>query len=158
MIVVDASVIVKWFVPEVHSAAARKWLDASHDYIAPDLMFPEVGNTLWKKVREGELAPEDAQRLAFETVGQSADLPSFARGLCVVVTGAVVLHVGAIDVLFERDADGQYAEKAVAKLEGAESEGAAVAIDTPSTPSSRWRVSRRDAIRCDCATTSASQP
>ena len=61
--VVDASLVVKWFVPEVHSAAARKWLDASHDFIAPDLMFPEAGNALWKKVRRGELSSEDAQRL-----------------------------------------------------------------------------------------------
>ena len=61
--VVDASLVVKWFVPEVHSAAARKWLDASHDYIAPDLVFPEVGNALWKTVRKGELSPEEAQSL-----------------------------------------------------------------------------------------------
>ncbi len=61
--VVDASLVVKWFVPEVHSVAARKWLDASHDYIAPDLIFPEVGNALWKKVRKGELSPKEAQSL-----------------------------------------------------------------------------------------------
>lgn len=61
--VVDASLVVKWFVPEVHSAAARKWLDASHDYIAPDLMFPEAANALWKKVRKGELHPDQAQSL-----------------------------------------------------------------------------------------------
>ena len=62
--VVDASLVVKWFVPEVHSAAARRWLDASHDYMAPDLMFPEAGNALWKKVRRGELSRAHAQRLA----------------------------------------------------------------------------------------------
>ena len=61
--VVDASLVVKWFVPEVHSVAARKWLDASHDYIAPALIFPEVGNALWRKVRKGELSPEDAHSL-----------------------------------------------------------------------------------------------
>jgi predicted nucleic acid-binding protein len=61
--VVDASLVVKWFVPEVHSVAARKWLDASHDYIAPDLVFPEAGNAIWKKVRRGELTPKDAQSL-----------------------------------------------------------------------------------------------
>jgi predicted nucleic acid-binding protein len=61
--VVDASLVVKWFVPEVHSVAARKWLGASHDYIAPDLVFPEAGNAIWKKVRRGEVSPEDAQSL-----------------------------------------------------------------------------------------------
>ena len=61
--VVDASLVIKWFVPEVDSEAARRWLDAPHDYIAPDLLFPETGNTVWKKVRRGELSPDDGQHL-----------------------------------------------------------------------------------------------
>jgi len=62
--VVDASLVVKWFVPEVDSKAARRWLDVRHDYAAPDLLFPEIGNTVWKKVRRGELSPDEGQRLA----------------------------------------------------------------------------------------------
>jgi len=50
-------------VPEVHSDAARRWLDAPHDYVAPDLLFPETGNTVWKKVQRGELSPAEGQRL-----------------------------------------------------------------------------------------------
>jgi len=61
--VVDASLVIKWFVPEVDSDAARRWLDAPNDYIAPDLLFPETGNTVWKKVRRGELSPDEAQQL-----------------------------------------------------------------------------------------------
>lgn len=61
--VVDASLVIKWFVPEVDSEAARRWLDAPHDYFAPDLLFPETGNAVWKKVRRGELSPDEAQRL-----------------------------------------------------------------------------------------------
>jgi predicted nucleic acid-binding protein len=61
--VVDASLVIKWFVPEADSDAARRWLDAPHDYIAPDLLFPEIGNTVWKKVRHGELTPDEGQRL-----------------------------------------------------------------------------------------------
>lgn len=61
--VVDASLVVKWFVPEVHSEAARRWLDAPHDYIAPDLVFPETGNAIWKKIRRGELSEDEGQRL-----------------------------------------------------------------------------------------------
>ncbi len=72
--VVDASLVVKWFIPEVHSAAARRWLDTSHEYIAPDLVFPEVGNAIWKKVRRGEFTPEVAQSLVDDlaTVGVEA--------------------------------------------------------------------------------------
>jgi len=69
--VLDASVVLKWFVPEVHSDAARRLLDAPHQYLAPDLLFPEAGNAIWKKVRRGELTAEEAQQLV-------ADLSSVA--------------------------------------------------------------------------------
>ena len=61
--VVDASLVVKWFVPEIQSDAAQHWLHAPHDYLAPDLIFPEACNAIWKKVRRGELTPEDGQQL-----------------------------------------------------------------------------------------------
>jgi predicted nucleic acid-binding protein len=80
--VVDASLVVKWFVPEVDAEAARRWLDAPHDYVAPDLLFPETGNTVWKKVRRGELSPDEGQqlvtdlsRLAVEAVSMRGLLP-----------------------------------------------------------------------------------
>jgi hypothetical protein len=38
---VSASLVVKWFSPENDSAAARRWLGASHDYVAPDMLFSE---------------------------------------------------------------------------------------------------------------------
>jgi len=69
--VVDASVVIKWFVPEVHSDAARRLLAHSHDYIAPDLLFAETGNTIWKKVRRGELSPGDGEQLVAD-VGRAA--------------------------------------------------------------------------------------
>ncbi len=61
--VVDASLVIKWFVPEVDAEAARRWLEASHEFVAPDLLFPEVGNTVWKKATRGELDPRDAQEI-----------------------------------------------------------------------------------------------
>ena len=61
--VVDASLVVKWFIPEIHSEAAQRWLASSHEYVAPDLLFPEVGNAVWKKARRDELSGDDAQRL-----------------------------------------------------------------------------------------------
>lgn len=59
--VVDASVAVKWFVPEGHSLEAAALLDPAHSLHAPDLLFAEVGNTLWKKTRRRELRPAEAK-------------------------------------------------------------------------------------------------
>jgi predicted nucleic acid-binding protein len=64
--VVDASLVVKWFVPEIHSEAARRWLGASHDYVAPDLLFCEAGNAVWKKVRRKELDEDEGRQLVVD--------------------------------------------------------------------------------------------
>ncbi|MSP62578.1 MAG: PIN domain-containing protein [Myxococcales bacterium] len=61
--VVDASVALKWFFPEVHSDAAARLLDGPHDLVAPDLLGPEVGNVLWKRVRRGEITSAEAQQV-----------------------------------------------------------------------------------------------
>lgn len=58
--VVDASVAVKWFIPEIHSLAARRLLNEGNTLHAPDLIWAEVGNVLWKKQRAGELTREIA--------------------------------------------------------------------------------------------------
>lgn len=62
-LVVDASVVMKWLLPEVHSGAARRVLAADHALLAPDLLWAELGNALWKRVRSGEIAAEDARDL-----------------------------------------------------------------------------------------------
>jgi predicted nucleic acid-binding protein len=73
--VVDASVVIKWFVPEMHSEAARRLLTLPHQYVAPDLLFAETANTVWKKIRRGELTSargrqlvEDIGRIAVDTI------------------------------------------------------------------------------------------
>lgn len=58
--VVDASVAVKWFLPEVHSDAALRLLGGDHDLLVPDLLLAEVGNVLWKRVRRREATREEA--------------------------------------------------------------------------------------------------
>lgn len=54
-LVVDASVAVKWLVHEVHTRAALRLRDREADLVCPDLLFLEVGNVVWKKVRAGEI-------------------------------------------------------------------------------------------------------
>ncbi|PYM83193.1 MAG: PIN domain nuclease [Candidatus Rokuibacteriota bacterium] len=62
-VVVDASVAVKWFVPEELSPEARMFLAAEYELLAPDLLWAELGNALWKKHRRRELDPRTARRL-----------------------------------------------------------------------------------------------
>jgi len=78
--VVDASVVLKWFVPEIHSDAARRLLAATHQFLSPDLLFPEAGNAIWKKVRRGELTAEEGRRLAADISSVAVETVS-TRGL-----------------------------------------------------------------------------
>jgi len=61
--VVDASVAIKWFVPEVHAEAAARLLEGDNQLLAPDLLFPEFGNILWKKARLGEIRVSEAREI-----------------------------------------------------------------------------------------------
>jgi predicted nucleic acid-binding protein len=62
-VVVDASVAIKWFVPEVHAEAARRLLREGTTLWAPDLIWAEVANALWRKWREKELSAEAVQEI-----------------------------------------------------------------------------------------------
>jgi predicted nucleic acid-binding protein len=62
-VVVDASVAVKWFLPEELSTEARQLLTTEYELLAPDLLWAELGNVLWKKHRRRELDPKTASRL-----------------------------------------------------------------------------------------------
>ncbi|HBI45375.1 MAG TPA: twitching motility protein PilT [Planctomycetales bacterium] len=64
-LVIDSSVLVKWFVLEPYSAEARRILagyqTGAIDLLAPDLLPAELGNILWKKHLFQGLALADAE-------------------------------------------------------------------------------------------------
>jgi predicted nucleic acid-binding protein len=62
MIVVDASVVVKWFIPEVGSVAARALLSSSHELIAPELARVEVASALIRRGIRQEMTGADVGR------------------------------------------------------------------------------------------------
>ena len=62
-LVVDASVAIKWVVPEIHSEAAVRLLGRDQEMLAPDLLWSECGNTLWKKWRRQELSTAEVGAL-----------------------------------------------------------------------------------------------
>jgi predicted nucleic acid-binding protein len=61
MIVVDASVIVKWFIPEVGAVAAKALLAAGDELIAPELARIEVASALIRKGLREELTGADVE-------------------------------------------------------------------------------------------------
>jgi predicted nucleic acid-binding protein len=65
--VIDASVLIKFYVPEILSGRAERLLtdvEKGHiDLSAPDLIYPEAGNILWKKQRLKELARSEVEEI-----------------------------------------------------------------------------------------------
>jgi len=62
--VVDASVAIKWYLPEPHDDCAARLRREGTDLDAPDLLYAEIGNALWKRVRRGELTTGAAGGIA----------------------------------------------------------------------------------------------
>jgi predicted nucleic acid-binding protein len=62
-LVIDTSVAVKWFFDEPHTADALRVLAAcragSRHPVAPDLIYPEFGNAVWKRVIQGQVTAAD---------------------------------------------------------------------------------------------------
>lgn len=59
-LVIDASVALKWFIPEEDSVAARTLLVGNHELLAPDLIYVEFSGVLRKLVRTQEMTAEEA--------------------------------------------------------------------------------------------------
>ena len=104
--VVDASVAIKWFVPEALSNEAQRLLDGGAALFAPDFLLIEFGNIIWKKVRLGELAHGDGD--AALTALRSGPVGLVDTTLCAryrrlaargkphtVVTAAIAREMGA---------------------------------------------------------------
>lgn len=61
MIVVDACVAVKWFLPEEGSEQAMQLLAGQDALIAPDLIRVEVAAAITRRVRTGGISEQDAK-------------------------------------------------------------------------------------------------
>ena len=61
-LVVDASVAVKWVLPEAGSDRAAAIRAADDDLIAPSLVYAEIGNAIWRAVVRGEVPAAEARR------------------------------------------------------------------------------------------------
>ena len=75
-LVVDSSVAIKWFVSEADSDTANlvfdEYLNGNFDLLAPDLVYAEFGNIIWKKhifqgfdLADAEVAIAEFQKIPF---------------------------------------------------------------------------------------------
>jgi predicted nucleic acid-binding protein len=66
-LIIDASVLIKFFVPEILSSKAEELLasveEGSVGLFAPDLIYAEAGDALWKKHRLKELTQSEVGKI-----------------------------------------------------------------------------------------------
>jgi predicted nucleic acid-binding protein len=92
ILVVDASVAVKWFVREDGHAAAVGLLASDFGIATVDLMFAEFANVLWKKLSRGEI-----------TLPQAKDACDSVPGYFANVLGTAPLLADAVELAQQID-------------------------------------------------------
>jgi predicted nucleic acid-binding protein len=114
--VVDASVVAAAFFPERHADACRSLLASGRELHAPDLVYAETANVIWKRRRRGEIEEQEAAGLLTDILRlplrTTASEPLFETALALALrTGrtvydclylALALREGAIMVTCDR--------------------------------------------------------
>jgi len=99
--VIDASVALKWYVPEVHFEAALRLLERQRagevQFHVPDLFLAETVNVLWKKHRAGELQHPEMRRIA-EALGS---IPKTVYPTAVLLPAALELAADLDRTLYD---------------------------------------------------------
>lgn len=88
ILVVDASVAVKWYVEEEFSEDAARLLSDGHELHVPELIYPEFGNILWKKVRRGEAKSMECRNIVDRFRRLAVDVHSHQELLKAAYIGA----------------------------------------------------------------------
>lgn len=104
--VLDASVCVKWYVPEIYEQEATRLLQGGHTFHAPELILPELSSIIWKKVRKAEITPAEGHQIvdsflktrltlhSHKQLTKSAYLGAESTGLTVYDWSYMALAVG----------------------------------------------------------------
>lgn len=99
MIVVDASVSVKWFVAEPDSEAALSLFRSSSVLMCPDHALGEIGEVLVRSCRRGRLTQDDVRRANDAIAGRLAFRSPLAL-IDLATTIAVNASVSFYDALY----------------------------------------------------------
>ena len=115
LLVLDASVAAKWFLPrageplaEEALALLRRYADGEVELIVPDLFWAEFGNILWKAVRAGRTSEKAATQALADMLRY--ELPTVSgRGLAedalaiALSTGRSVYDATCLALAVQRD-------------------------------------------------------
>src|SRR5262245_1580724 len=89
--VIDAGVVVKWFIPETDTAKARRLLELFHQgaaaLMAPDLLIPEAANVFWKRADRNDITAQEAADNLNDLL--SINLPLIASSILAPVAMAI---------------------------------------------------------------------
>lgn len=103
-LVIDASVLVKAFIPENGSEEAGSLLAraeaAEVGLIAPELIYPETANILWKKVRRNELTLDEAREIAEAVLAVPIRAEAAASTFLLALDIALAFGVTAYDAQY----------------------------------------------------------
>ena len=86
-LVVDASIALSWFVRQDDLPDQAFLLESEQILIAPDLIFPETTNALWRLVTAARITPEQGWRAlralegCFDMIAPSGPLAETAYGM-----------------------------------------------------------------------------
>jgi predicted nucleic acid-binding protein len=103
-LIIDASVFMKFFVPEILSAKAEQLLarteEGSVRLFAPDLIYAEAGNTLWKKRRLQELTQSEVGKITDVIISFPLEVESSRSLFPLAIDIAIVCDVTVYDALY----------------------------------------------------------
>ncbi len=93
-LVLDASVAIKWYIPEDLATDARRFLSSSFAMHVPSCFLAECGNTIWKKVAQRrELDREIGREILNELLAYPAQVHE--AGELMLLAYDLALDVGA---------------------------------------------------------------
>ena len=95
--VVDASVAVKWYIPEIYEQEANRLQFGGDILHAPELILPEFSNIIWKKVRFGEITEKEGKKIIDAFASRNIQFHSHQSIIKSAFTGAVITNRAVYD-------------------------------------------------------------
>jgi predicted nucleic acid-binding protein len=102
--VIDASVLIKFYVPEILSDKAEVLLAEVEQgdvmLFAPDLIYPEVGNILWKKQRMKELTRSEVEEITDAIISLPLKIEASKQLLPLAMDIGIAYRITVYDAIY----------------------------------------------------------